>query len=299
MKTLNTLKPGDSIEIIAPASRCSDQRLVILQTLIESWGLTCLINEELFGNDVLCANSDEKRFSSLVNALNNAKTKAVICARGGYGSMRLIPFLSTLPAPSSPKLFIGMSDITALHLYFNQAWGWSTILGSLNSELLSAESIAMLKAILFGQTTQIVLPGRALNACARNSSILNAQLTGGNLCLLQTSIGTAWQLDGRNKIIFFEEIDERGYRVDRMLEHLRQANCLKDAAAIVFGDFIGGNEANGNNLIQTVLERFAEQCEFPVVHIQGVGHGSINFPLILGAQAKLQLGSEIELTSFC
>ena len=297
MKTLPQLKPGDCVEIIAPASRCSDQRLATLKELLESWCLTCLIDESIFGDDILCAHTDEWRFHSLSKALHNPEVKAIICVRGGYGSMRLIPSLSTLPCPAEPKLFVGMSDITAFHLYLGQQWHWPTILGALTSDVFSAESIAMLKAILFRENDHVAFSGRALNSAAASNRLINAPLTGGNLCLVQTSIGTLWQLDGRDKIIFLEEIDERGYRVDRMLEHLRQANLLKNAAAIVFGDFLGGNEANGKNLIQPVLERFAQQCNIPVIQIEGVGHGHTNFPLMLGTTAQLQLGNRITFTS--
>lgn len=112
---------------------------------------------------------------------------------------------------------------------------------------------------------------------------------------MQTSIGTFWQIDGENKIIFIEEIGERGYRIDRMLEHLHQACIFKDVSAILLGDFIGGTEPNGSSLIKPVLERFAQSCEIPVVKVEGIGHGNINFPIPLGTKAKLTLGNKINL----
>lgn len=298
MTTLTPLKPGDCVEIIAPASRSADGRLMALKALLESWDLTCIIDDAIFGDDVLCANTDALRFRSLSSALHNPDTKAIICVRGGYGSMRLVPSLSTLPCPTEPKWFIGMSDITALHLYLGQQWHWPTVLGALSSDVFSAASIAALKALLFREINQLTFTGQPLNHAAKTDRLIQATLTGGNLCLVQTSIGTVWQLDGHHKIIFLEEIDERGYRVDRMLEHLQQAHLFNDAAAIVFGDFLGGNEANGNNLIQPVLNRFAQQCDIPVIQITGVGHGHTNFPLMLGTKATLQLGHEIQFTSF-
>src|SRR5690348_3082 len=116
MQSLPILKPGDSVEVIAPAARCSDQQLTALKELLASWQLNCTVDQHIFGDDLLCANTDEIRFQCLKNALLNPDTKAVICARGGYGSMKLIPALSKLTPPPSPKLFLGMSDITALHL---------------------------------------------------------------------------------------------------------------------------------------------------------------------------------------
>ena len=298
MKKLPILKPGDSVEIIAPASRCSDKHLTEIKELLVSWQLNCIVDKDIFGDDLLCANTDDVRFKSLKNALQRSETKAVICARGGYGSMRLIPELTKMIPPVVPKLFVGMSDITALSLYLQQQWQWPTLHGALALDKFSPESISALKSILFGEIEQVEFMGLPLNALAEKTLTIEATITGGNLCLVQASIGTAWQINGKKKIIFLEEVGERGYRVDRMLEHLRQANIFTGAAAIVFGDFIEGNESNGSSLVKPVLKRFAEHCAIPVIQVEGIGHGHINFPLPLGTKAKLQLGNKIKLACF-
>lgn len=296
MLKLPTLKAGDKIEIIAPASRCTDDELIALKNLLTSWQLECVVSDNIFGKDLLCAHSDETRFESLKNALLNPETKAVICARGGYGSMRLIPELAKISPPSTTKLFIGMSDITALHLFLQQRWQWPVIHGALMPNKVSPESIAILKSLVFGTADQIKFHGKALNTAAKHSMIIESSIIGGNLSLVQTSIGTLWQINSQGKIIFLEEVGERGYRVDRMLEHLHQSRIFKHSAAIVFGDFTGGNEPNGQSLISPVLERFAANCEIPVIKIQGIGHDYINNPLPLGINAQLVLGDKITLT---
>jgi muramoyltetrapeptide carboxypeptidase len=230
----------------------------------------------------------------LKSALENPETKAVICVRGGYGSMRLIPSLAKVRPPSF-KIFVGMSDITALHLFFEKHWHWPTIHGSFTEDKVSPDSIARLKSILFKENEKIKLVGVPLNDLARNEQLIEAKITGGNLCLVQSSIGTLWQLDGRDKIILLEEIGERGYKVDRMLEHLRQANILTSAKAIILGDFLEGSEPDGSSLINQVLERFANGCKIPVIQIAGIGHGYNNLPILLGTKVKLQLGHEIKL----
>lgn len=297
MSLLYPLRTGDFIEIIAPASRCADKQLADIKALLSSWGLNCIIDKRIFGDDLLCANSDEIRFELLKNALLNPDTKAIICARGGYGSMRLIPKLTTLSQPKAPKLFIGMSDITALHLYFQQQWQWPTIHASVSPDKFSADSLEALQAFLFGKKNKIELTGIPLNSVAQKNNTITAPVIGGNLCLVQTSIGTSWQMHAKNKIILLEEIGERGYRVDRMLEHLQQAKLFDGAAAILFGDFLGGNEPNGSSLIQPVLERFAKTCDIPVVQVTGVGHGPTNFPIPLGIKMELSLGNNIKLNS--
>src|SRR5690348_12854502 len=99
MQKLPSLKAGDLVEIVAPAARCSKQHIIDLKELLCSWGLNCFISDEIFGSDILCANNDLARFTLLKNALANTSTQAVICARGGYGSMRLIPQLNTISSP--------------------------------------------------------------------------------------------------------------------------------------------------------------------------------------------------------
>lgn len=297
MHHLPILKPGDSVEIIAPASRCSDTQLASLRALLESWQLNCLVADDIFGKDLLCANTDDARFEHLLNAIQNPKTKAIICARGGYGSMRLIPALARVSQPLDTKIFVGMSDTTALQLYFQQHWQWPTIHGALLPDKFSKESIDSVKSIFFGEVKQVeftqLIP---LNTLATEKAVIHASVTGGNLCLVQAGIGTTWQMDGRDKIILLEEVDERGYQVDRMLEHLRQAALFSGAKALIFGDFLGGEEPDGSSLINPVLQRFAKACDIPVVQIKGIGHGYTNFPIPLGTGARLQLGHELKLS---
>lgn len=297
MLALPTLKPGDSVDIIAPASRCTDQQLIALKELLESWQLTCHIPSNIFGDDLFCANTDDIRLSHLVHALTNTETKAVFCARGGYGSMRLIPMLSKIVPPLQTKLFVGMSDITALHLFLKQQWKWPTIHGASAPDRFSPESILALKSLLFSDNKKTAFSGiKPLNQAALKSHVIESCVIGGNLSLVQAGIGSAWQLDGRKKIILLEDTDERGYRIDRMLQHLMQAGIFKDAAAIIFGDFIKGLEPNGTSLIQQALDRFAQSSSIPVVQIKGIGHDYINFPIPLGTAATLKLGNEISLT---
>jgi len=296
--TLPRLTAGDQVEIIAPASRCTEEQLIAIRDMLQAWQLDCIVNNNIFGPDLLCAHSDQNRFDSLKNALCNPKNKAVICARGGYGSMRLIPELAKIVPPSSNKLFIGMSDITALNIFLQQQWQWPVIHGALAADKYSPESIAALKSILLGEKNYLRYHGEAYNLAAENPISIESTITGGNLSLLQTSVGTIWHINSQNKILFIEEVSERGYRIDRMLEHLRQAGVFDNIAAIVLGDFIGGEEPNGSSLVKPVLQRFAATCPFPVIKVHGIGHDRDNHPLLMGTTAKLSLGNTIQLTCF-
>jgi muramoyltetrapeptide carboxypeptidase len=297
MKHPASLQPGDTVEIIAPASRCSDEELTDLKNLLISWQLHCIVAEDMFGQDVFCANSDSMRLQHLTRALNRSDTKAIICARGGYGSLRLIPDLMKISPPPTVKWFVGMSDITALQLFLQQHWHWPVIHGAASPTRFSPESIAQLQSILFRTTKKTIFDELVpLNAAAEKKHCITGSVTGGNLCLVQTSLGTPWQIDGRDKILFLEETNERGYRVDRMLEHVRQAHVFNQVKAILFGDFLGGQEPNGTSLVDTALARFAEHSMLPVLRIAGIGHGYINFPLPLGMPAELTCGGKGRLS---
>lgn len=298
----NPLESQDTIDIIAPSAICTPQENAIqaIKETLASWGLTAHIPENIYGKDLLCANTDDQRFLFLKDALLNTESKAIWALRGGYGCTRLITRLATLPTPKQIKLFIGMSDITALHIFLQQKWGWATIHGpsarQIATKTVHEENINEVKNLILGKQTTIefnsLIP---LNKLATQTITLTAPITGGNLCLVQTSLGTVWQIDAAGKILFLEETNERGYRVDRMLQHLEQAGVFKDVTAVILGDFIGGKEPDGSSLIDPVLKRFAEQVDFPVLRIAGIGHGNFNRPLPLGIPAKLKLGPDASL----
>jgi muramoyltetrapeptide carboxypeptidase len=295
MSSFPPLQAGDVVEIIAPASRSSLQYLHALRELLLSWNLHCVLSPDLFGDDLLCANSDEHRLRLLKQALLRPESKALICLRGGYGSMRLIPGLSQMPAPTTPKILVGMSDITALHLFIGQVWGWPSIHASANQDKCLPACIEQLRSLLFADSPALHLTAQPLNAKAAESFTLESSIVGGNLSLVQCSIGSLWQMQAKNKVVFLEDVGERGYRIDRMLEHLKQAGLFKDAAAILLGDFNEGTEPDGSSLVAPVLKRFADTCCCPVIQISNVGHGLNNTPFLFGCLVRVKGGAVVDL----
>jgi muramoyltetrapeptide carboxypeptidase len=294
------LKSGDVVDIVAPSSKCHPSVLDNIKQLIESWELQCHIPDDLFGDSLLYANTDEKRFAHLKHALLNNTSKAIWCLLGGYGATKLIPMLSQIKPPVRPKIFIGFSDSTALHIFLQKEWRWSTIHGpsgyqaALNK--VSPDSVSKLKNILFNKDYSLsynqIVP---LNQFAKNHSQICTTIIGGNLHLIQASIGTSWQIKTTNKILFIEEINERAYRIDRALAHLSQAGVFDQVKAILFGDFIDRGEPDGRFLVQETINEFANHCSLPVLQISNVGHGPINNPLLLGNIAKLNMDKRCSL----
>lgn len=295
-----SLQVGDTVDIIAPAAGCHPEVADKLKQFLESWGLKCHIPQDLFGDDLLCANSDDKRLEHLLNALSNKRSKAVWCLLGGYGSTRLIPLLSQIKPLPQTKLFIGFSDITALHIFLQKQWGWKTIHGPSGRQaalkLVADESIQLLKTILFREQQTIQFDNlQPLNNSAKQNTVIQAPIIGGNLCLIEASLGTSWQIDTTNKILLVEETNERGYRIDRMFEHLKQAGVIQQAKAILLGDFTGGNETDGKSLVNDTLTQFANHCEIPVLKIENVGHGKVNHPIVFGQPTELGTGGACSL----
>ena len=292
------LQEGDIVDVVAPASHCTREGLNGGIRFLKSWGLVPRVPKNLFARDVICANTDEQRLAQLKRALYSEDSVAIWCVRGGYGANRLVPELAKLKKPKGPpKLFIGFSDITTLHVFLNEKWGWPTIHGPMLDRIgrghISQAQLKDLHRIFFGETDSVTYSGlKPMNKAARSVKTIKGEVTGGNLMTLQSTIGTKAPWHTKGKIIFLEEIDERGYRVDRLFEHLEQTGHFKYAKAIVLGGFLGGEEANGKSRVPAVLKRFAESSKIPVLSGVPSGHGDAQRSVPFGVKAVLKTGAK-------
>lgn len=300
MKSWRPLVPGDTIDLVAPGFRCTDEEFENALAFVKAWGYVPRYRKPMFSRDVLSSAPDTKRLEDLKRAIYAEDSKAIWCVRGGYGSIRLIPGLLRLKRPARSKLFVGLSDITTLHGFFNQVWQWSTIHGPtmdrLGRNTTPLNHLRELKRIVTGAQAEIVFPRlKPLNAAARRRGTIRAAVTGGNLITLQSSIGTSVEYSPKGQIVLLEDIGERGYRVDRVFEHFRQARIWTGVRAVVFGEFTGGREPDGGNLVPAVLQRFADSVSFPVFKGLVTGHGPIQRPVPFGPVGSLKLGERGEL----
>lgn len=291
------LQKGDIVDIVAPGSHCSKEGLDGGIAFLKKWGLVPRMPKKLFDRDVICSNTDENRLAQLKAALTNEDSVAVWCVRGGYGANRLVPELAKLKRPKGPpKLFIGFSDITTIHVFLNEKWGWPTIHGAMLDRigrgLIDDQQLKELHQIFFGEVDSITYSKlKPMNKAAKTAKTIRGELTGGNAMTLQSSIGTKAPWNTKGKIVFLEEIDERGYRVDRILEHLNQTGHFRSAKAIVLGDFLGGNEPDGTTRVPEVVQRFVESLKIPVLSGIPAGHGDSQRAVPFGTKAILKTGS--------
>jgi muramoyltetrapeptide carboxypeptidase len=297
MKTWNVLKTGDLVDVIAPGSSTNPKELKGALLFLQSWGLKARVNEPLFSGHPYVSHTPEKRFRDLKKALLAKDSQAVWCLRGGYGAIQMVPELLKLKAPSSKvrgKLLLGYSDVSTLHLWLSQKWKWVSCHGPLLDPMGKSKhpekDVRELYNILFGAQKELVFEGlHPENKAAVKVKAIEAPLIAGNLMVLSSSLGTPLQLKTRGKILCLEEIGERGYRLDRLFCQLEQSQALLGSKAILLGDFLGGDEAQGkSNFVAQAVKEFCERVPVPVFSGLQIGHGAINRPLFLGPKARLE-----------
>jgi muramoyltetrapeptide carboxypeptidase len=279
--------------LIAPSSPIPPAKITQTKSFLETLGRKVSTPSDLLGEDLLCANTDTIRFTHLKESLLSDADE-IMPIIGGYGLTRLMPALLSLKKPDKVKILYGFSDITALHIFLNQVWDWPTIHGPCGVGLINKQgdrvSIARTLRILEEGLSAYELPELTpLNSAATSITKLSGKIVGGNLSLIQTSLGTPWQLETTDKILFLEDVSERGYRIDRMLTHLEQAGLFQEVKAVVLGDFTKGDEPDGSNLVGDVLKRFADTASFPVFQLSGCGHGSQNYPIPFNFNVSLKI----------
>lgn len=237
------IKKGDRAAIVAPASPVSSAILDTAVRSIKFLGLTPVVMPCCGLSHGYFSGPDLQRARDLNRAFWDPDISGIFCLRGGYGTPRLLPLLDFDMICKSPKPFIGFSDITALHLALNQLCGFVTYHGPMpSSDYLTMDpfSLESLKRCLFGPELPCVLinpPGESFQVLYPGSA--RGILTGGNLSLLTATLGSPYEVDTRDKILFIEEVGEQPYRVDRCLTALSLAGKFRDCAGIILGTFTG------------------------------------------------------------
>lgn len=305
--SLTPLLPNDGISLICPGSAIEKHELDQLCQFVENLGFTPLPGKHILASmSPYYADNDTGRYNDLVDAFESPSSKAIWCLRGGFGSTRIIPQLLEMKIPKNPKLLIGFSDITALHTIINQHWQWPTlhapVLLQYIKKAVQPDYFNQVRDILLGKIkTHIFTNLTPLNNVNQGQPFIEGTLCGGNLSILQTSLGTPWQFNPNKTILFIEEIGEKGYAIDRMLNHLNQAITLSSCRAILFGDMLMGitpeQDKEEADRINFALQYFAQMSSVPVFKVTGIGHGKHNTPLPLGTMATIETqNSKINLT---
>jgi muramoyltetrapeptide carboxypeptidase len=282
------LKPGDGASIIAPASqlRSGEQGLLSAAiSLLESWGLRVAVRVDSTHHFYL-AGPDAVRAEHLNASLADPDTKVIFCTRGGYGCLRLLPYLNADISPKD-KILVGYSDFTGLHLAARELWP--------QAELIHGPNVATRQ--LIGDEIDCALTRQSLHNALFTSGTVEEKveflcpgrtqgsLEGGCLSLVVATLGTKFALNTVDTILFLEDTGEAPYRVDRMLTQLKNAGKFEAVRGIVFGKM--RNCTDPYNDLRDVLRDFFRDASFPVAFGLNSGHGTSNLSLKLGSTAEL------------
>lgn len=306
-KKMCSLQPGDTVAVIAPASACTRSELKRGLNWLKSIGLNPKVSKNIFNKDRLFSHSDEERFNQLKSALYHEQVKAIWCVRGGYGSIRLLNDLKTLPQPKNPKLIIGYSDITTLHCFVQGQWGWPTLHGPLLDRFGRGDNLPgetkKLTDLLFGKKDEISFDSLVpLNKAALKTQTIKGSIIGGNLTVLVSSLGTCGYFLPQGHLVFLEDIGERPHRVDRMLTQLLLNNFFSKVKAVLFGPLLIQKLSDRRLIHEVVLPHFCETVNIPVFKGMPCGHGKKQWPLPMLTSAELMVSGEkgfLKVNSWC
>lgn len=279
------LKKGDTIGIVALASKVNFEELQAAIQLLENWGLTALVGESVHASFHNFAGTDSVRRQDFQQMLNNPNIQAIASARGGYGSSRIIDDIDFSDFLQNPKWIIGFSDITAVHGKI-QSLGYQSIHSVMpKTMLLDTWSDETLKNILFGKSIDYTIKSEVTN---RNGTA-EGQLIGGNLAILVHCIGTDSDLDYNGKILFIEDIDEYYYSIDRMMVQLKRSGKLANLAGLVVGQFSDckdNSEPFGKSVFEIIAEH-THRTNYPIAFNFPIGHTAQNWAVRCGEKMKL------------
>ena len=243
------LTKADLVDVIAPASAPKNKDWREGIKILESWGLKVRLPEGSLRPAFFHAHNDRMRLRFLRRAFENPDSQAVWCLRGGYGAQKLMARFDR--EPKQKKLFIGFSDATAIHLRLNQ-WNRPSLHGPCLSDLphLTKRDCGNLKQLLFGQTKQLVFENLKVFR-PPGKKTLKGTLMGGNLTLIQTSLGCSWLPSFKNSFLFLEDTGEPAYRIDRALHQLLFSGALKGVRALLLGSFLPARPAQISQVIKS------------------------------------------------
>ena len=281
------LQTGDTIGITCPARKVDIEEIAKAIEILESWGLNVVLGKTIGKANHQFGGTDRERLDDLQRMLNNPEIRAIIAARGGYGTVRIIDQLNFNTFMEQPKWLIGFSDFTYLHTVLNSNIGIETTHGimPITFEKSTPEALKSLKDVLFGESLEYHFSSYKLNQLGT----MEGEIVGGNLSILYSLLGTKTIVNTSNSILFIEDLDEYLYHIDRMMMALKRANKLSNLRGLIVGGMIEMKDNTipcGTTAEQIILEHVSEY-NYPVCFGFPAGHIEDNRSIVLGKKAKL------------
>jgi muramoyltetrapeptide carboxypeptidase len=291
------LKKGDKIAITCPAKKLPKPMTDAI-TLLQSWGLEVVLGETVEASYHQFAGNDDLRAHDMQRFVDDDSIKAIIAARGGYGTIRMIDKVDFSRLAQNPKWLVGFSDITLLHAHLYSNYNLQTIHGQMpvNIPDASTKSLQTLKNALFGHEITYRYKNHGLNRSGQSNGIL----IGGNLSLLIASLGSVSDFNYDGKILFIEDVGEYLYAIDRMIRTLDRAGKLKNLAGLIVGGFteVKDNDIPFGQTVEEIVMDVVKNYNYPVCFDFPAGHVPDNQALVLGKNLELHVNTEHVITKY-
>jgi len=291
------LKKGDKIAITCPAKKLPKPMTDAI-TLLQSWGLEVVLGETIEASYHQFAGDDDLRAHDMQRFVDDDSIKAIIAARGGYGTIRMIDKVDFSRLAQNPKWLVGFSDITLLHAHLYSNYNLQTIHGQMpvNIPDASTKSLQTLKNALFGHEITYRYKNHGLNRSGQSNGIL----IGGNLSLLIASLGSVSDFNYDGKILFIEDVGEYLYAIDRMIRTLDRAGKLKNLAGLIVGGFteVKDNDIPFGQTVEEIVMDVVKNYNYPVCFDFPAGHVPDNQALVLGKNLELHVNTEHVITKY-
>ena len=282
------LKIGDRIGIISTARKITIEELHPAIKTLESWGLKVVLGINLFQEDDQFSGTIEQRIADLQSMIDDNSIKAILCARGGYGTVQIIDTIDFTNLKKNSKWIVGYSDVTVLHSHLNNL-GIASLHATMpiNFENNTKESLSSLKNSLFGSLNSIDCKAHSLNKFGK----IEGDIVGGNLSILYSLLGSQSDIDTVGEILFIEDLDEYLYHIDRMMMNLKRNGMLGDLKGLIVGGMSNMNDNSipfGKTAEQIILE-YTKDYDFPICFGFPAGHLSDNRGVRLGINSILKI----------
>lgn len=301
MKKPKALKKGDLVSFISPSSKPFDmERIPKAAAYFERQGYQVLVQENVGKEQGYLAGTDQERIKDIHKAFGSSKVKAILCVRGGYGAPRLLRHLRYDKLAEQVKIFTGYSDITSLQMAFYTQSKFITFAGPMpavdfHSEIDPVTEASFFRAVSSGEKNLDILgefPAHEAEFLGKGTA--EGRLIGGNLALLTALAGSKYLPDFRDKILFIEDVGEKPYRIDRMLNQFELMGELKNLSGIILGQFTDCQEEQDKPTlsIEEVFERYIYKLKIPLLRNFPHGHIKRNITMPIGAKVKIDFAKK-------
>ncbi len=297
MRFPKPLIPGDKVAIVATARKISLEEIQVATVLLEKWGFVAVVGTSIGLEFDQFAGTDQERAMDFQQQLCNPEIAAIWCARGGYGTVRMLDLLDFSDFEKQLKWIIGYSDVTVLHSHIHQL-GVATLHGPMPIDVMNTTNISAssMRDFLLGNSVSYEVKSAKEN----RTGMAKGTLVGGNLSILYSLCGSPSALDTKGKILFIEDLDEYLYHIDRMIQNLKRNDMFKGLKGLVVGGMtkIHDNSIPFGKTVKEIVLEAVQEYDFPVAFDFPAGHLEDNRPLVLGTEVVLTVSAKRTIVQF-